>query len=224
MYDEKLITAAALLIIAAMAIGLGLCFLHAIAYSVIFRKAGYSWWKAWIPVYSRYTRFHFTWEDKWFFISLAVSIVTGLMIRKGGNTIALIGLVLSMANLGIYIVEALRLAEAFGKGTGFAIGLIILPTIFLFILAFGKSEYVKPDCMKNDEAKPENEAETEDAVQEEDGETDIEICVPQKQEEDEAEQEQEEPEEAHDEDPASDSGEDADSEPEEDAWQTGSAW
>ena len=35
------------------------------------------------------------------------------------------------------------LAKKFNKGIGFTIGLILLPTIFLFILAFGKSKYTK---------------------------------------------------------------------------------
>ena len=36
----------------------------------------------------------------------------------------------------------LKIAKAFGKGTGFAVGLILLPFIFQLILAFDKSEYV----------------------------------------------------------------------------------
>ena len=34
-----------------------------------------------------------------------------------------------------------KLAKAFGKGDGFAVGLILLNTIFIMILAFGSSEY-----------------------------------------------------------------------------------
>ena len=33
------------------------------------------------------------------------------------------------------------LAKKFNKGVGFTIGLILLPSIFLLILAFGKSKY-----------------------------------------------------------------------------------
>ena len=38
-----------------------------------------------------------------------------------------------------------KLAKAFGKGTGFGIGIIFLPIIFYPILAFSKdSEYIGP--------------------------------------------------------------------------------
>ena len=42
-----------------------------------------------------------------------------------------------------------RMAKAYGKGTGFAIGLILLPNLFQLILAFGSSEYVGPQGKKN---------------------------------------------------------------------------
>jgi hypothetical protein len=42
----------------------------------------------------------------------------------------------------------LELAQKFGKGFWFALGLVILPFIFFPILAFGKSQY--QDKLKND--------------------------------------------------------------------------
>ena len=38
----------------------------------------------------------------------------------------------------------IKLARAFGKGTGFAVGLILLPSIFYMILGFGDSVYYGP--------------------------------------------------------------------------------
>ena len=39
-----------------------------------------------------------------------------------------------------------RLARAYGKSSGFAVGLFFLGSIFLCILAFGKSEYQGPQA------------------------------------------------------------------------------
>lgn len=39
------------------------------------------------------------------------------------------------------IIVSIRIANAFGKGAGFAVGLIFLPFIFFPILAFGDAEY-----------------------------------------------------------------------------------
>ena len=39
------------------------------------------------------------------------------------------------------------IAKKFSKGIGFTIGLILLPTIFLLILAFGKSKYTKEEMI-----------------------------------------------------------------------------
>ena len=47
-------------------------------------------------------------------------------------------------NFVIAILAALGVAEKFGKGAGFGIGLAFLPFIFYPILGFGDSQYVGP--------------------------------------------------------------------------------
>ena len=49
-----------------------------------------------------------------------------------------------LVNLVIGIIVAIELAKCFGKGGGFAVGLILLPFIFMLILAFGSAKYVPP--------------------------------------------------------------------------------
>lgn len=39
------------------------------------------------------------------------------------------------------IIVLVDIAKAFGKGVGFAIGLLILPFVFFVILGFGDAEY-----------------------------------------------------------------------------------
>ncbi len=51
--------------------------------------------------------------------------------------------VLSIVMLVINIIYNVRLSQSFGHGGGYAVGLIFLSTIFLLILAFGKSQYTK---------------------------------------------------------------------------------
>lgn len=45
-------------------------------------------------------------------------------------------------NVIINIIVLLDIAKAFGKGTGFGIGLILLGFIFFPILAFSDAEYI----------------------------------------------------------------------------------
>lgn len=90
----------------------------------IFVKAGEEGWKAIIPVYNLVVLFKIA----------------------GMNPMLLLLLLIPIANIVILIVLVvmldINLAKAFGKGTGFAIGLIFLGFIFQLILAFDSSEYV----------------------------------------------------------------------------------
>lgn len=52
----------------------------------------------------------------------------------------IVGWILSLL---VWISVSLALAKKFGKGTGFGVGLILLPFIFYPILAWGKAKYSK---------------------------------------------------------------------------------
>jgi len=47
-----------------------------------------------------------------------------------------------VVNIVIGVIITLNLAQVFGKSTGFGIGLIFLPIIFIPILAFGNAKYL----------------------------------------------------------------------------------
>lgn len=49
-----------------------------------------------------------------------------------------------LVNFIIAIIINLDLAKSFGKGAGFAIGLILLAPIFILILGFGDARYQGP--------------------------------------------------------------------------------
>lgn len=85
----------------------------------IFSKAGQPGWASIIPFYNTYVLLLIAGKPGWWLILMlipGVAFIFGILMSVG-------------------------LAQNFGKGTGFAIGLILLPLIFLPILAFGDAQY-----------------------------------------------------------------------------------
>lgn len=101
---------------------LGLAFgvLAIIAMWKIFEKAGKPGWAAIIPFYNIYVLFEITWGNGWKFLFQLIPI----------------------ANIVFAIITMVKLAKAFGKSGGFAVGLIFLSIIFYCILAFDQSQYL----------------------------------------------------------------------------------
>ncbi len=85
----------------------------------IFEKAGKPGWAAIIPIYNVIVMFQIAGKPEWWILLLIVPV----------------------ANVIISIITVVALAEKFGQGTGFAVGMIFLPIIFYPILAFGDSKY-----------------------------------------------------------------------------------
>lgn len=100
-------------------LGLVLGVLGIIAMWKIFVKADEPGWAAIIPFYNVYVLFKITWGNGWKFLLLLIPI----------------------ANIVILIITMVKLAKAFGKSGGFAVGLIFLSVIFYCILAFDQSQY-----------------------------------------------------------------------------------
>ena len=90
----------------------------------LFKKAGEHGWAAIIPFYNSYVLTKITWGNGWLF---------------------LLGF-LPLGNIIFLIFTWIKLARVFGKGTGYAVGLIFVPFIFLPMLAFGSGAvYQGPD-------------------------------------------------------------------------------
>ena len=87
----------------------------------IFTKAGKDGWKALIPVYSAYTLLQILNMEP---LLCFLTIVPGY-------------------NFMLSIVMCVKLAKSFKKGTGFAIGLILLGPVFEMILGFGPAKYTQ---------------------------------------------------------------------------------
>ena len=85
----------------------------------VFSKAGKPGWAAIIPIYNVIVLLDVAGKPWWWILLCLIPIV----------------------NIVIAILVYVALAQAFGKGAGFAVGLIFLPVIFLPILGFGSAQY-----------------------------------------------------------------------------------
>ncbi len=93
---------------------------------IIFQNAGRPGWAAIVPIYNTIVQLQVAKLSPWliFICLLGIIPIVGSLI------------------VGIFsIVVSVKLGQAFNKGTGFIIGMIFLPFIFLPILAFGDSQY-----------------------------------------------------------------------------------
>ena len=86
----------------------------------VFTKAGEPGWAAIVPIYNTIVILKIAGKPWWWFLLMLIPLV----------------------NFVIMIIAIVALAKNFGKGVGFAIGLIILPFIFFPILAFSDATYL----------------------------------------------------------------------------------
>ncbi len=98
---------------------LGLLFLIIAGFWKVFTKAGQPGWASIVPIYNAYILLKIAGKPGWWLVLFLIPIV----------------------NLVIGIIVAIDLAKAFGKGTGFGVGLAFLGVIFYPILGFGDATY-----------------------------------------------------------------------------------
>ena len=89
-----------------------------------YTKAGKPGWAAIIPFYNLYVLLKIVGRPGWWLILFLIPIL---------------GFVID-------IIVMLDLAKSFRKGTGFALGLIFFPFIFIPILGFGEASYAGPSA------------------------------------------------------------------------------
>lgn len=85
----------------------------------VFSKAGKPGWASIIPIYNIIVLFQIA----------------------GMNPLMILLELIPVANVIVLIMLYINLAKRFGKGGGFAAGLIFLNPIFMLILGFGSAEY-----------------------------------------------------------------------------------
>lgn len=151
--DAKTLSVVALIAGAGIAVVLIVSIVFYVLYIIanwkIFTKAGEKGWKSIIPIYNGYVSFRIAWKTSMFWIMLAISVLMGVFSSLSGGQKSGIWYYLyvaaSIAVFVIYIIYCVKLSKSFGHGGGFAVGLIFLDIIFVFILAFGSSKYIGPE-------------------------------------------------------------------------------
>jgi len=86
----------------------------------VFTKAGKPGWASIVPIYNIIVYLQIAGKPEWWVILMFIPVV----------------------NLIVGIIALLAFAKSFGKGGGFAVGMIFLPFIFLPMLAFGDAQYI----------------------------------------------------------------------------------
>jgi hypothetical protein len=86
----------------------------------IFTKAGKPGWAAIIPIYNLITLLQIAGKPLWWILLFFIPVV----------------------NIVIIAMIWISVAKAFGKGTGFALGLLFLSPIFVPILGFSDAKYI----------------------------------------------------------------------------------
>lgn len=115
----------------------------------IFTKAGIAGWKSLIPIYSTYLLYKIGWNTKYFWLFFVLSMIDGSVTGKAAaqesGGIMIVALIVAFLMMIINVLFNLNIAKRFGHGTGFGLGLLFLPSIFMLILAFDGNAY-QPDA------------------------------------------------------------------------------
>lgn len=90
----------------------------------VFTKAGEPGWASIIPIYNVFVLLKIVGRPAWWLILFLIPFV----------------------NFVIWIVVSVDVAKSFGKGIGFAIGLMVLPMFFYPALGFGSATYQGPSA------------------------------------------------------------------------------
>ncbi len=113
----------------------------------LFKKMGLESWKGLIPVYNGYLVTERTYAPRFFWTILVLSVMIYFLNKIGGTNfvevlaVFMIVVVMFVIVLTLSIRSSYFFAKSFGYDVGMAIGLLCLPFIFVYVLAFDQSEY-----------------------------------------------------------------------------------
>lgn len=107
----------------------------------IYQKMGKPGWKGIIPFYNMYGLYDELWDKKYFWGYLLAQAVMLNPSSPSGLLFSVADLVLSVAMIVVVMKLYIKLAKAFGKGTGFGVLTFFFAPICLAVLGFGIAEY-----------------------------------------------------------------------------------
>ncbi len=85
----------------------------------VFEKAGQPGWAAIVPIYNLFVLLQIVNKPTWWIVLLLLPLI----------------------NIVILIIVTIALAEKFGKGGGYAVGMVFLPFVFYPMLGFGDERF-----------------------------------------------------------------------------------
>ena len=107
----------------------------------IYQKMGKPGWKGIIPFYNMYGLYDELWDKNYFWGYLLAQAVMLNPSSPSGLLFSVADLVLSVAMIVVVMKLYIKLAKAFGKGTGFGVLTFFFAPICLAVLGFGSAEY-----------------------------------------------------------------------------------
>ena len=127
----------------------------------VFEKAGHAGWMSIIPILNTIVLLRICAKPSWWVVPIASMSIAPLLplllvlaaiiaasTESSAAMIVLTGLVGLIGIAGLlgsilWIFTTISLSRQFGKGNGFALGLLLLPVVFVPVLGFGNAQYMK---------------------------------------------------------------------------------
>ena len=118
--------------------------LQAVADWKIFSKAGKPGILAFIPVVNVYVEYGICWTG---FMGIVYLLCVGISsyvsgVQEPSSTLTMISGAASILALVLHIIQSIRLARSFGKGTGYGILLVLFGPLARIFLGLGDSRYI----------------------------------------------------------------------------------
>ena len=118
--------------------------LQAVADWKIFSKAGKPGILAFIPVVNVYVEYGICWTG---FMGIIYLLCVGISsyvsgVQEPSSTLTMISSAASILALVLHIIQSIRLARSFGKGTGYGILLVLFGPLARIFLGLGDSRYI----------------------------------------------------------------------------------
>jgi hypothetical protein len=132
-YQNQIDSGFGVLFVIYMVIMVAVYVVTAIGLWKMFVKAGRPGWAAIVPVYNWWVWVEIIERPRWWFWVLVGSVLL--------SWVPIVGIVLSIAMFVLYLLGCLDMVKRFGKGTGYGIGLWLLPFVFAPILGFGSARF-----------------------------------------------------------------------------------
>ncbi len=109
---------------------------------LLFRKAGKKGWHSIIPILNLYDEYDICWKGYKGIVCLIMVYLLSAFAGADDVVLVVIAAVAGIWYLSLTFRQSIKLARAFGKGTGYGIFLFIFDRLGRIVLGLGRAEYV----------------------------------------------------------------------------------